>query len=161
MHCAYFSTTSETVSYIEYVWHFSREIRLFGWEVNILKVDRNAWGQEAGWAKAGWFPMDSHVLADMMIRIMMMATTTTLMLMLCTSGGSAKAGWFSWWEIRKFGPPQLYVFKNATTPKLNVWNLCSSFSVSNNPLREQCCTYNVFSHSAQIQTAWKIGVEFL
>ena len=35
-------------------------------------------------------------------------------------------------------------FKNATTPKLNVWNLCSSFSVSNNPLREQCCTYNVF-----------------
>ena len=91
MHCAYFSTTSETVSYIEYVWHFPREIRLFGWEVNILKVDRNAWGHKAGWAKAGWFPMDSHVLADMRIRIMMTTTTTTMMLMLCTSGGWAKA----------------------------------------------------------------------
>ena len=54
--------------------------------------------------------------------------------------------WSGWWwrEMQQVGPPQLYVLKNAATPKLNIWDLCSSFFVTNNPLQEQCCTHNVF-----------------
>ena len=102
MHCTYFSTTSETVSYIDFLAE-----KWISWK----------WIETPGDTR-----LDERRRADF---------RWTLMFWLIW--------WSGWWwrEMQQVGPPQLYVLKNAATPKLNIWDLCSSFFVTNNPLQEQ------------------------